>query len=162
VRLGWVLEPDSDAAARGGVKDDLFGPVVEVVDPQAAAGEVARGVREHACGSTPGIAAYPRHRGIPQVSQRQVGLAEGLRESSCSFWTDLVAPQTASTGVEAGVKKCSTGVDMKANTHSGGGGALELGDLRLLEDGSERGGALGSDIVALEPARQGRMETERE
>ena len=108
------------------------------------------------------LAAYPRHRGIPQVSQRQVGLAEGLHESSCSFWTDLVAPQTASTGVEAGVKKCSTGVDMKANTHSGGGGALELGDLRLLEDGSERGGALGSDIVALEPARQGRMETERE
>ena len=81
-------------------------------------GEV--GVREHACGSTPGIAAYPRHRGIPQVSQRQVGLAEGLHESSCSFWTDVVAPQTASTGVEAGVKKCSTGVDMKANTHSGG------------------------------------------
>ena len=26
-----------------------------------------------------------------------------------------------------------------------GGGALEIGDLRLLEDGSERGGALGSD-----------------
>ena len=29
-----------------------------------------------------------------------------------------------------------------------GGGALERGDLRLLEDGSERGGALGSDAVA--------------
>ena len=48
-----MLEQDSDAAARGGVTDDLFGRVVEVVDPQAAAGEVARGVREHACGSTP-------------------------------------------------------------------------------------------------------------
>ena len=38
-----------------------------------------------------------------------------------------------------------------------GGGALELGDLRLLEDGSERGSALGSDTVASETARQGRM-----
>ena len=32
VRLGWVLERDADAAARG-VTDDLFGLVVEVVDP---------------------------------------------------------------------------------------------------------------------------------
>mgnify|MGYP006101148833 CR=1 FL=1 len=42
VRLSWVLERDADAAARG-VFDDLFGLAVEVVVPQAATGEVARG-----------------------------------------------------------------------------------------------------------------------
>ena len=36
-----------------------------------------------------------------------------------------------------------------------GGGALEVGDLRLLEDGSERGGALGSDVVARNTANEG-------
>ena len=30
----------------------------------------------------------------------------------------------------------------------GGGGTLEVGDLRLVENGSERGGALGADVVA--------------
>ena len=37
-----------------------------------------------------------------------------------------------------------------------GGGALQVGDLRLLEDGSERGGALGSDLVPTETANEGR------
>ena len=36
-----------------------------------------------------------------------------------------------------------------------GGGALEVGDLRLLEDGSERGGALGSYAVHVETASEG-------
>ena len=35
------------------------------------------------------------------------------------------------------------------------GGALEVGDLRLLEDGSERSGALGSDLIAIETAKGG-------
>eukprot|EP00964_Phaeocystis_antarctica_P049758 scaffold28821_cov63-Phaeocystis_antarctica.AAC.2 len=39
--------------------------------------------------------------------------------------------------------------------HSGGGGALELGDLRLVEDGSQRSGALGSDVIASETASEG-------
>ena len=34
-----------------------------------------------------------------------------------------------------------------------GGGALEVGDLRLLEDNSERGGALVPNLVAKETAR---------
>ena len=38
------------------------------------------------------------------------------------------------------------GADTRANTASGGG-APQLGDLRLLEDGGERGGALVSDLV---------------
>ena len=45
----------------------------------------------------------------------------------------------------------STGIDTEIKRS--GGGALELGDLRLLEDGSERESALGSDSVALETVR---------
>ena len=37
----------------------------------------------------------------------------------------------------------------------GGGGALEGGDLRLLEDGSERRGTLSSNIVPGETANEG-------
>ena len=39
-----------------------------------------------------------------------------------------------------------------------GGGALEGGDLGLLEDRSERGGALGSDLIVSETANKGRSE----
>ena len=46
----------------------------------------------------------------------------------------------------------STGVDTKANA-SRGSGALEVGDLCLVEDGSERSGALGSYFVASETVR---------
>ena len=38
---------------------------------------------------------------------------------------------------------------------SGGGGALQLLDLRLLEDCGERRGAFGSDVVAPETASEG-------
>ena len=48
----------------------------------------------------------------------------------------------------------SMGADIKANTR--GGGALELGDSRLLEDGGECGGAFVSDVVAVETAKHGR------
>ena len=44
---------------------------------------------------------------------------------------------------------------MTRNQTLSGGGALELGDHRLLEDGSERGGALVSDVVAFETASEG-------
>ena len=37
----------------------------------------------------------------------------------------------------------------------GGGSALEVGDLRLLEDGSQRSGALGTDAVASETVSEG-------
>ena len=47
----------------------------------------------------------------------------------------------------------SMGADTKANTKTRGGGALEIGDLRLLENSSERGGALGPDVVPMETAR---------
>jgi hypothetical protein len=47
----------------------------------------------------------------------------------------------------------STGTDTKANALAAG--ALEVDNLRLLEDGSERGGALVSDRVVSETAREG-------
>ena len=47
----------------------------------------------------------------------------------------------------------SAGVDTKANTRSGG--ALQVGDLGLLEDGSELGRGLNSDVVASETASKG-------
>ena len=39
--------------------------------------------------------------------------------------------------------------------HFGGGSALEVGDLRLLEDGSQRSCSLGSDVVVFETASEG-------
>ena len=53
------------------------------------------------------------------------------------------------------------GADTKANT-IWGGGALELGDSRLFEDGSERGGALVSNVVAFDTASEGGMGMGRE
>ena len=37
----------------------------------------------------------------------------------------------------------------------GGGGALQIGDHRLVEDGGQRSGALGSDVTACETASEG-------
>ena len=45
------------------------------------------------------------------------------------------------------------GADTKSNTW--GSGSLEVGDLSLLEDGGERNGALVSDAVVPETARDG-------
>ena len=47
----------------------------------------------------------------------------------------------------------STGADRK--TIFWGGGALEVGDLRFVQNGSERSGALGSDAIAQETATEG-------
>ena len=54
----------------------------------------------------------------------------------------------------------SAGADTKANTRESvrGRGVLELLDLRLFEDGGELGGALGSDLVRAETAKEGRSE----
>ena len=48
------------------------------------------------------------------------------------------------------------GIDKKVYTIRVGGGALEVGDHRLLEDGCERGGALVSDLVVTDTANKGR------
>ena len=49
----------------------------------------------------------------------------------------------------------STGADSARKRTLWGSSALEMGDHRLLEDGSERGGALVSDHVVLETAARG-------
>ena len=50
-------------------------------------------------------------------------------------------------------RRVSRGIDTKANIS--GGGAPQVGDLRLLEDGGERGGTLVYDQVASETASEG-------
>ena len=52
----------------------------------------------------------------------------------------------------------SAGADTKANTQEPvrGDGAPQVDDLSLLEDGGERGGALGSDAVVTEPVNERR------
>ena len=45
------------------------------------------------------------------------------------------------------------GVDRKVSTR--GGGALQVGDLCLVEDGSKRSNALVSDAIASETASEG-------
>ena len=47
----------------------------------------------------------------------------------------------------------SRGIDKKRTLW--GSGALEMGDLRLVENSSERGGALDSDVIVRETARGG-------
>jgi hypothetical protein len=49
----------------------------------------------------------------------------------------------------------SAGADSARKRTLWGSSALEMGDHRLLEDGSERRGALVSDVVAFETARGG-------
>ena len=54
----------------------------------------------------------------------------------------------------------SANADTKANT-LWGDGAPEVLDLRLLEDGGERGGALDSDVVVTETVGEARMVSEQ-
>ena len=56
-------------------------------------------------------------------------------------------------GAEAGAEACQWALTRKRTLHWGGS-APEVGDLRLLEDGGERRGALVSDAVASETARE--------
>ena len=49
----------------------------------------------------------------------------------------------------------STGADSARKRTLWGSSALEMGDHRLFEDGSERGGALVADLVASETASEG-------
>ena len=53
-----------------------------------------------------------------------------------------------------GRRKCQWALTQKQTLR--GGGALEVGDLRLIEDGSKRSGALGSDGVDSETVSEGK------
>ena len=56
--------------------------------------------------------------------------------------------------------RVSMGIDTKSNTLCGR--APQAGDLRLLEDGGERRGALVSNVVAVETADEGGAEMVRD
>ena len=51
------------------------------------------------------------------------------------------------------MQMCQRALTQK-QTHSGGGGVLQVGDLGLLEDGGERGCALGADVVVVETVQE--------
>ena len=59
-----------------------------------------------------------------------------------------------------GRRKCQWALTQKQTLR--GGGALEVGDLRLIEDGSKRSGALGSDSVDSETVSEGKDGKRRE
>ena len=90
--------------------------------------------------------------GLLERLQRGVAL-EALSESESSLGAEAVGRDTASTGAEAGAEACQGALTRKQTLW--GGDAPEVGDLRLLEDGGECGGALGSDAVAVETASKG-------
>ena len=72
--------------------------------------------------------------------------------------SDAVLPETASERQDGNGEKvyCRHVNGRGHKSERLGGGALQVGDLRLLEDGCERGGALVSDPVPSETASQGR------
>ena len=90
--------------------------------------------------------------GLLELLQRRVAL-EALGESGCSLGAEVVVAQTASMGAETGAEACQGA--LTRNQTLWGGGALQMDDLRLLEDGSECGGALVSDAVGVETASKG-------
>ena len=91
--------------------------------------------------------------GLPQGGDLR--LLEDGGERGDALDSDAVVPDTASEG--AGWNGERVGVSTGADTNATlwGGGALELGDPCLLEDGGERGGALVSDLVAPDTAKGG-------
>ena len=71
--------------------------------------------------------------------------------------SDIVPAETANEGQSRNVQESKrVNGRLHKSEHTKGGGALEVRDLRLLEDGSECGGALVSDVVPPETAKHGR------
>ena len=82
--------------------------------------------------------------------------ARGVLERLFGLFGEIVVLETVN-GDQSGIdtvraQACQRGADAKANTILGGG-ALEVGNHCLLEDGSERGGALVSDAVVPDTTR---------
>ena len=87
--------------------------------------------------------------GAPQVGDLR--LLEDGGERRGTLGPDVVVPETADEGRSGDgerVQACQRALTQKQI--QSGGGAPQVGDLRLLEDGGEREGALSPDVVSLE------------
>ena len=82
-------------------------------------------------------------------------LLEDRGERGGARGSDAVVRDTASEGQDRNGEKVGVSMGTDTNATLWGGGALELGDPCLLEDGGERGGALVSDLVAPDTAKGG-------
>ena len=77
--------------------------------------------------------------------------------------SNRVPAETANEGQSRNVQESKrVNGRLHKSEHTKGGGALEVRDLRLLEDGSECGGALVSDVVAPETASMGEVGAARD
>ena len=88
----------------------------------------------------------------------------GVLERLLGLFGEIVVLETVN-GDQSGIdtvraQACQRGADAKANTILGGG-ALEVGNHCLLEDGSERGGPLVFDAVQPDTTRDGWGHSER-
>ena len=89
--------------------------------------------------------------GVLQVCDLR--LAEDGSECSSTLVFDEVVVETASEGGSQRAGAYQRSLTRKRILW--GGGALEVGDIRLYEDGSEREGALGPKLVHPKTARDG-------
>ena len=100
-------------------------------------------------------------RGRGALELLDLRLLEDGSELGDALISDGVGSKTASKGWSGWAQNVfallSAGADTKANTRESvrGRGVLEVGDLRLLEDGSERRCTLSSDEVLPETANAG-------
>ena len=98
--------------------------------------------------------------GAPELGDLRLVEDGGEREGT--LVSDRVTTETANEGQSrngVGEQACQWALTQKRTLS--GGGALQGGDLRLLEDGSKRRGALGSDAVVPDTARDGWGHSER-
>ena len=76
--------------------------------------------------------------------------ARGVSERLLGLVGEVVEPNTVNEEQSGYGERAILSAGADKSEHTRGGGALEVGDLRLLEDGSERKGALDSDPVVAE------------
>ena len=81
--------------------------------------------------------------------------ARGVSERLLGLVGEVVEPNTVNEEQSGYGERAILSAGADKSEHTRGGGALEVRDLRLLEDGCERGGALNSDVVATKTASEG-------
>ena len=98
--------------------------------------------------------------GLLERLQHRVAL-EALCNRGSSFRTELVVIETAGVGSEVGGEPCQGALTQKQTLQYGNRGAPQVSDLRLLEDGSDCGGAPVSKEVVTETASEGQNGKQR-